>query len=358
VLLGGFLFLLALMSKEHALFLWPGLIAIDLWRRRDPGSPHRSLSRRQWFDRVFAPPHVGFGIAAAAFLFLRYLVFGWKRFLNPMGVPVHDLPLAHAGPIEHILTPFRLLWVVVRNLVWPESLCPLWAWPALKPAGQLESDVLAGMAVAALLLVAIIICWRRRVLAGAAVAGLVFTLIMPIQAFPAAAWFYAERWLYLPTVLAAAIVAAAMRHWGRAATVGGLAAAFLLLPQTWQYAGKFADDLTMHREVILRQPDNFHGRRNYAVLLYQSGRYTEAVQASNQVVERFGPVVDAYHVQMLSYLELGDGRRALDALHILEALQRDVIGPPLAEPRRRAEALLAQSRRWPASVPSSAPDFE
>jgi len=340
----GLLFLAALMSKENAIFLWPVLMAIDLWHRRDPNLPSSRLPRREWFNRVFAPPHISFALAAATFLVFRCMVFGWRTHLEAERTRIYEVPMAHVGWIEHLLTPFRLLWLVIRNLVLPDSLCPIWSYPALAPADRLYGDVLAGIAVAAIVLAMIAVLWRRRDLAGALLAGTIVTLAIPIQAVPGVSWFYAERWLYLPTVLIAVLIGAALRKWGRAAAVGGVAAAFLLLPQSWQYSAKFADDLTMQREVILRQPGSFQGRRIYAAVLYHQGRYSEAIQAANQLIERFGEVSDAYKILLLSHLELGDGRGALDAIDKYEDLRRHFPEPALVAERHRALRLIAGQR--------------
>lgn len=352
-LVSAFLLLAATMSKEHAIFVWPGLLAIDLWRRFDTQAAASRLSRRDWFNQYLGPAHFGYALAAATFLFFRYLVFGWKTHLEADRTRIYEVPMAHVGLLEHVLTPFRLLWLVVRNLLFTESLCPIWSYPALSPANGLYGDVLAGMALAIVLAVLIAVLWTRRHLAGGLLLGLVFTLLIPIQAIPVARWFYAERWLYLPTVFVAVLVAAGVRRWGRAAAVGGLAASFLLLPQTWQYGAKFADDLTMHREVILRQPNNFQGRRNYASVLYHQGQYREAIQAANQLLERLPNVKDAYQTLLLSYLELGDGWRALDAIEKYEHLTAGSGAPSLARERERASALIEQQRSGPtASAPT------
>ncbi|MBI4582252.1 MAG: hypothetical protein HY718_21330 [Planctomycetes bacterium] len=356
ILFSSSLLAAAVMSKEHAVFLWPALVAVDLWHRRDRDLPSSRTPVRDWVNNTFAPPHVGFAFAVAAFLFCRYLVFGWKTHLEAERTRIYEVPMAHVGLIEHLLTPFRLLWTVVRNLTWPDSLCPIWSYPALSPADGLYGDVLAGIVVAAALVGAVVVLWWRRDLTGALLAGLLLTLAIPIQAVPVARWFYAERWLYLPTVLMAAPLSRVVRSRGRAATVGGLALALVLLPQSWQYAAKFADNLTMQREVIVRQPDNFQGRRNYASVLFYSGRYPEAIQAANQLVERFGKVSDAYMVLLRSYLELGDGRRALDAIETYEQLRAMIPEPGLSGARLRAEALIAQQRLHPpTSRPSTSP---
>jgi hypothetical protein len=348
IIVGSTLFLAAIMSKENAILLWPALIAIDLCRvHKQPG-----VSWRQWFNEQFAPPHIGFALAAAVFLFFRYLVFGWKMYLEGARTRIYEVPMAHVGLVEHILTPFRLLWTAIINIIWPESLCPIWGYPALAPASSLDGDVLLGMAVVALLVTVMIVLWQRRHVAAALIAGMFLMLAIPLQAIPVIRWWYAERWFYLPTIFVAVLVAWVVRKWGRATTVAGLALALVLLPQSWQYATKFKDDLTMSREVVIRQPNNYQGWRCYSAILWYEKDYRAAIKASNQMIERFGDVSDAYLVLLRSYLDLGDGRRALDAINKYEYLRRDIPEPSLAYERRQAEILISrQSSRPAASIP-------
>jgi len=352
--LNALLLLAAVMSKEHAAFVWPVLILIDLWhKRRRPEL--RAMPPREWLNRVLAPSHIGFVLAITTFMLLRFSVFGWKWRMENARTRIWEDPMAHVGLIEHVLTPFRLLWLTLVNLVWPPNLCPIWSYPALSPADHLAPDVIAGMVLAMLLLLLIGLLWRWRNLCGALLAGSLVTLAIPIQALPLAHWFYAERWLYLPTVLIAALVGACVCRWGRAASIAGITLAIVLLPQSWQYAGKFADNITLQREAIRRQPDNFHARRNLASVYYFQGQYDEAIQVARQLIERFEPVSDAYLVLLKSYLELGDGRRALEAIDQYESLRRDFPEPSLSEDRQRAEVLLRSQQSRPATATGSSP---
>lgn len=350
IVLSSLLLAGAVMSKEHAVFLLPALMVIDIWHRHDPSQHVSRLGRRDWFNRIFGPAQAGFVLACAVFLLFRYAVFGWQTHLPAEYTRIWEVPMAHVGLIEHVLTPFRLLWVFATNLAWPDSLCPIWSYPALRPAEKIAPDVAAGIIACAAMLIVLVVLWRKRFLAGAMLAGLILTLLLPLQVIPAPRWFYAERWFYLPTVFVAVLVGWAVRRWGRAAMVAGLTVSLVLCPQSWQYAAKFADDVTMTREVIVRQPDNFQGRRNYTSVLYHLGRYPEAIQAANQLIERFGPVPDAYVVLIGSHLELGDGRRALEAIDKLEQLESE--STLLLQSGRRQEALelLAKQRLRPSQT--------
>lgn len=350
----AFLFLAALMSKEHALFVWPILLLIDLWRRRQLSATARS-GLRDWFNRVLAPSHMGFVLASAIFLFLRFTVFGYRVVLDSSRTLVWAAPMGHATLAEHFFTPFRLCWLTLEVLAWPARLCPIWSMSALLPADHLAWDVMAGLMLVVALAVVIGVCWWRAKLTGAVVAGILITLAIPLHVVPLAHWLYAERWLYLPTVFIAIAFGAGLSRLHFAGLAVGLAASLLLLPTTWQYGPKFADNRTLNLEVIRRQPDNYMGRRNLAVQFYKAGEYAAATQAATEIIDRFNkkpelqqryePISVPYYILLKSYLAMGDGTRAMEALDTYEWLRQMVPQPSLTAERREAQALIERDNK-------------
>ncbi len=351
--LNALILLLALMSKEHSLFVWPVLILYDIWRFRRMRGPGRP-SLRDWLNNVAAPAHAGFILAIATFFFFRFYVFGQFYRLEADRVRVWESPVAHATLVEHLLTPFRLLWLTLKLTVWPPALCPIWSIPALSLPNGLAPDVIAGMVLLVLIATLSAFAWRRGSPSGALLAGLLILLAIPVQALPMAHWLFAERWLYLPSVLMAVLVAAVLARVPVAGWALGLTAAVVLLPASWQYSSKFANNRIMNEEVVRRQPDNFQGRRNLAVALYYQGEYREAIEAAREVAERFKPgVSDPYWVILKSHLALGEGREALEAIDTYEWIRSSLPGPSLTEERQEAEALIA--RQASASRPAGEP---
>lgn len=336
------LLLLAVMTKEHALMVWPALMLYDGWQyRRMRGAGREALSR--WVNNRILPAHLGFILAATTFFLLRFSVFGEHYRMEPTRMRVWENPVGHAILIEHLLIPFRLLWVTLEITVWPRRLCPIWSIPAVSLPRELAPDVVAGMLLLALLVALSVALWRRGSALGALIGGLLILLAMPVQALPMANWLYAERWLYLPSALMAVPVAAGLARIPVAGWALGLAVSGVLLPASWQYGPKFADNRTMNQEVVERQPDNFQGRRNLAIVYCQQGSYREAIDAAREVIERFGPAVsDPYWVLIQSHLALGEGREALEAIETYEWTRRGLPGTSLTEERRRAEALVAR----------------
>jgi len=358
-LLNPLIFLAGVMSKEHVLFVWPVLLVYDLWRYRQLPAPRRPMLR-EWLDKVAAPAHAGFMLAISAFFFLRFSVFGWQFRLDATRVRFWESPVAHATLTEHVLTPFRLLWLTLKLLVWPPSLCPIWSIPALSLPRGPDADVLAGMILLSAVLIASRMLWRRSPM-GVVLIGSLFLLAIPIQVLPMAHWIYAERWLYLATVLPAVLIAAALARLGRWGCTLGLAAAIVLLPASWQYGGAYRDFKTMLTEVVRRQPENFQGWKLLANLYCHVGEHREAIHAAREAIERFSnvgprPPDDPYLVLAISHIALGEGRPALEALDRYEWLRREIPGPMNIDGyRRQAEALIAAeaARSRPATRPEA-----
>ncbi len=314
------LFLGAIMSKEHALFLWPIILLIDLAYRRMAPSDQR-LPLRLWFNRYLAPRHLGFALACAVFFTLRFAVFGQHLLPPPASFRIWEHPMGHVGLLEHILTPFRLLALIGLLLIQPSRLCPIWSVPALSPADHLSGDVLVGMLLAVALLALAGWLWVKKSLPASLLLGLLILLLIPTHALPLAKWLFAERWLYLPGILMAALVGIGLGRLKGPGLCAGLVCVCLLLPSTWSYAAKFRNNRTLFEEVVLRQPDSYKGRFYLACLNQYEHYNAEAVYAAREMITRFGPTDDAYQILFRGYLELGDGHRALQAMEMFKKLK-------------------------------------
>ncbi len=319
-ILAALLFLGAIMSKEHAILLWPILLIIDLAYRSMTPRDQRPPARL-WLNRHLAPRHAGLALACTVFFALRFVVFGQHMLPPSTSFRIWEHPMGHVGLIEHVLTPFRLLALIGQLLVQPSRLCPIWSIPALSPADHLSFDVLAGMILAGALLALAGWLWWRRSLLGAILIGLLLLLLIPTHALPLAKWIFAERWLYLPGILLAALVGIGLDRLKGPGLCVGLACLCLLLPATWSYATKFKDNHALFDEVVLRQPDSYKGRCYLGFLNHFENLHDEAIHEAQEIIARFGPTDDAYQILFLSYLELGDGHRALRAMETFKKLK-------------------------------------
>jgi protein O-mannosyl-transferase len=337
----GFLFLAAVLAKEHALLLWPGLVLLDVHHARADAGGARTrvvdLARR----------HAGYALAAGLALALRVQALGPALHLDRSATRVWDNPMAQAGPIEQLLMPLRLFGLAAELLVRPSRLVPIWSYPSLRPPTHVSWDVAAGAALLVAVVLATTFLWRRRSILAPLLAATLILLSLPLHALPFAQWVFAERWLYLPTVPLAVVVAAGLVHLGRPGVVAGLAAVLAGVPASVRYARDFRDDVAMNERVVRAQPDSFHGRRNLAIALLGAGRHADAVREAEEAIRRHG-VSDPYYVLIQGYLALGDGARALAALETFLRLNPQVPAAALHDERRRAlELLAAQSASRP-----------
>jgi hypothetical protein len=348
-LVNTLLFAGAIMSKEHAVLLWPVLLATDAMHRLRRPSGER-LGWREWFNRTLAPAHLGLVLVITVFFMLRFSIFNWRYRLEPIHANPWQNPFAGASFTEHLLTPFRLLWTSFELLWNPARLCPVWSVPATPLADRLAPDVIGGICLSVGLFALLIVLWYRRSLAAVLVAGLILMLILPVHAVPAANWLFAERWLYLAAVFAAALIGVALARLGPLTAPVALAVAVALLPATWSYIPAFSSNLTMASETVRRQPDSFQGRIFFGTMLYYEKQYAAAIAQANEMIERFGVAREPCVLMAESYLALAEPRRALDSLQGLERLPNYIPDPSIAHLIDRAHALLEPPTSAPAST--------
>jgi hypothetical protein len=345
------LFLVAVMSKEHGLLLWPALLVFDLTGRgRLPDSTRPS--RGAWINQTLPRTHVGFAVAATVFLLLRWSVLGGAFRLPDAVMRPWEDPFAGASALTRGLTALRLLWLTGRVLVLPGALCPVWSYPALAPATVVAGDVLAGAVLACAWAFGVVIGLRRGSGSAAIAAALVPLIWIVLHLPPAPHWAFAERWLYLPSVLITVLVAVPLRHLRSLGSfvLAALIAA-LLIPSTRAYARVFASDLTLTRAAVSRQPNGFHGVRNLALVQLNRRSWGDALATGRVLESRFGPTVDSDWVILNASLGAGDRTAAEAALASLRRRLQGQDSPLLQDLARRIAALPLATARSPDATP-------
>ncbi len=307
------LFAAAVLSKEHALFVWPVVVAMD-WRRRCAAARAERPPIVTWLVQLARRSHLGFAYVTAALFFMRFYIFGWAWRRAPESLPFWANPLAQADWAACVLTPFRLLWLSARLLLDPTSLSPLWNPRSLVPARSLgEPDVWGGMMLAAAVVAAIV--WGARRCAPVAVWLFAFAsfMVVPLHIVPMASWFFAERWLYLPSAALAVAAGGLVRRFGGGVVAAAIGLSFLLLPQTWSYAAAWRSDESMNRYVLQRHPDNFHAARNLGVVLLKAGRYEEVLHIASEMADRHPDAWEPYWLMVEAHSALGNAQQADEA---------------------------------------------
>jgi len=310
------LFAAAIAAKEHALLIWPIVLLIDA--RNSPFAESSPLPARRrwrtWADYLGRRGHIGFAFGAAAFFAFRFYVFGQSVRMPPSDQALWANPLAAGGWLEHVLTPFRLLWLTARLLVDPSSLCPLWGPDGLVPPhGPWEIDVWLGLILAIVLLAATFRSIRNRGPAAIGLLGFTLLLLVPLHVIPTASWFFAERWLYLPSAFLFIALAGVGRRLPKSSAIAAVCVAAILLPCAWSYARAWHDDESLNTAVLRRQPDSFQAAKNLAVLRLKQKRYEDALKIGIELRERFPDAWQPCQVLYESYLALGDTKQAEEA---------------------------------------------
>ena len=355
------LFLLALASKEHAIIVWPALLLIDGWYTRSRASkgpmPRRAprsagivpevqnaTERPEPFlRRMLASHHLGLMFALAAYLFMRWVVYGPLTTLpadmvNPFANPLLGQPLT-----VQAASAFALLGLAVRQWFLAAPLCPIWSvggWEL--PDTFLRADVLLGLAVAGAAVLTIGLGWRRRWRLGMPIAVLLLALLLPCHFVPAANWLYAERWMYLPSVFLA-VLCGGLAVWApRVSVAGALVAAALFLAVCVPYQRCWASHAAVFEGTVQRQPYSYHGLLGVASVHRQAGRVSDAAPEIGRLVDRFPQSDRTWFYQALIADERADWDAAAEALRQWGALANPETAPE--ELQRVAEHLRAHGR--------------
>ncbi len=307
------LFAAAVFSKEHALFIWPAILSLQWYQRRTEAAGARPPFTA-WLGDLARRGHIGFAYVAAAFFFLRFFIFGMHYRRPPESLPFWANPLAREDLAACLLTPFRLLWLTARLFVDPSALSPLWNPDALLPARSLrEADVWGGMFLAGLWIALIVWGCRRGRAVGIWALVFAWFMLLPLHVVPVASWLFAERWLYLPSVVLAVVVAGAVNRYGRQLALAGVCAAIVLLPQTWSYASAWRSDVSMNRYVLEAYPDNFHAANNLAWVYFVEKRYEDSLRVASELADRFPDAWEPYMCMSETYAAMGETQRAREA---------------------------------------------
>lgn len=240
---------------------------------------------RGWFWGVLAATAVGvFSKESAVVLPALLPLFGrdWRRLIRgvaatvvpiaamlalranvlasamPRSVPFTDNPIVGAGVIGGKLAALGVLGRYVWLLLWPARLSADYSWAQIPATANWAA--IATLAIAA----AVGFWWNWRAAAFAAIVLLpVSNLIFSIGTI------MAERFLYLPAIVFALVVAQACR-W----RVGQAAVAVVVLglaARTWARNPDWHDDRTMAESLVRTSPESFKGHRLLAYQLSQEG---------------------------------------------------------------------------------------
>jgi len=292
------LFLLGLLSKTAIVTLPLALLAILWWKRGT------LLWRR---DVVPVVPFLFLSAAAGS-------ITSWLEY-SSIGYRARTLDLSL---LDRCLVAGRAFWFQLSKLLWPSNLTfvyPRWEinaavwWQYLFP-------------LAAVVLLAIL--WSLRRWSRAPLAGMLIyvLLLLPTLGFLNIYFFLysfvADHWQYLAclgiiTPCASGIVLLFGRSkrwqaWLEPATTLLLGGVLFVL--TWQQSRMYADNETLYRTTIARNPACWMAQVNLGNMLYQAGRIPEAMDLFNQAL-RIKPAVAHYSLGN-AFIGKGQSSAAID----------------------------------------------
>ena len=228
---------------------------------------------------------------------------------------------------ERTLIAARALWFYAGKLLWPSELAviyPLWDIRV--------SDPLAwGYLAAAVTLVVVLWHFRRQLGRGPLAGALFFVVTLsPVLGFVDYGYmqfaFVADRFQYLAGIGFMAVVIGSAAYgvrrlsglWQKGALGIGVVVLVVLGLLTWRQASIYRDNETLHRHIIALNPQARDAHLNLGIILYNQGRYEEALDAARIAVEQ-RPDYSRTHANLGAALnELGRYEEA--ELHLRRAI--------------------------------------
>ena len=307
----GFAF--GLLSKEMAislpvLLVWSELVLGS--RGTDPAP------RTDWFRLLFILPHCAIGMG---FLWYRWAAV---QSLAPSGLGLGTLWQRLPGALE-VLSRYTLL------AVWPFRMQA--AYTQARPESLLSSWPLAGLTVAAVSLLFMVV-WRRRWPEAVFALGWFLLVLAPVvDLVPLAprAVNMADRYLFIPSLGICWLLAISgnylwdhfLVHSRRIAIASGIVVAALFLAWTGTtlgYSAVWQDNLVLFGRMVRDLPDAALGHHNLGIALARAGRGEEAIRALETAV-RLDPH-DVYSQLSLARIYVESGR-TIEGFRILDRLE-------------------------------------
>jgi Flp pilus assembly protein TadD len=253
--------MLALCAKTTACTL-PAALLLILWLKKIPIG---------WRRCAQVAPFVALGLG------MGLVTVWWER--NKIGT--HG-PAFAIGPLERILIASRALWFYLGKLFWPTNLSfsyPRWTISPHDPAAYvwLLATAVSGVAIG----------WARKwVGRGLEVAALFFAATLsPILGFVMMVTFLysfvADHYQYLACLGPIALVSAGLARWAwrrpllQPAFCVGLLVVLAVL--SWRQCGMYADEETLWRGTLARNPGSWMAENNLGVTLAHKGKWREAI---------------------------------------------------------------------------------
>ncbi|MYC69347.1 MAG: tetratricopeptide repeat protein [Gemmatimonadetes bacterium] len=276
------LYVAALLSKSIAVTL-PAALLIGHWWKQ---------GRITSADMLRIAPFFIVGLA---------ITIGDLSFSRPREAMAFDYSL-----VERSLIASRALWFYAGKLLWPTELSVIY------PRWDIHvADPLAwGSLVAATALVVALWHFRSQFGRGPLAGALFFAVTLsPVLCFVDYGYmeyaFVADRYQYLAGIGFMAVVIGAVAYglrrlaglWQQGVRVVATVTLVVLGMLTWQQQGIWRDAETLWHHVIALNPQARYAHRHLGIVLYEQGRYEEALDAYRVAAAQL-PDYDKIHVNL------------------------------------------------------------
>jgi len=322
------LFVLAALSKAPAV-VFPALMLLTDYYLQRP------WSRRVVVEKIpFVLVSMAFGVLALA--------------VRPEVVGVHGGVLDYSL-IERLATvPYSLVLYVFRLLA-PFNLSPLYPYPD-RVNGHLPWPVFVAPLIAGLLLlvVARVRGQRRLLLFGGGF--ILIHLILVLKAVPFGVEFMADRYLYLPTIAFALVVAELLRMARQPIRQAGVVVIAMALVAysigSYTRYSDWRDNITIYSRTLERYPNSAAAHNNLASALDAAHRPDEAL-AHYQKAAMLDPDFATPHINVGVFLV----RRRKPDEALAQFTQALTLAPDSAEAHAGAAQALVQLDRASEAIP-------
>jgi tetratricopeptide (TPR) repeat protein len=278
------LFALALLEKETGVIL-PGFLLVYEWiygpEWAQPLTVRRVLA---WCGRAIRKTWPYFLVIL---LYLPVRIHALKGFSHIV---------APLSPAQLLFTWPALIWFWIRHLLWPVGLSTFYNLPAVVHPNLRNFSLPSILDVGAVMV--LVACTRRSRALAFFATWLVLPLIpvLNLRAFVADDFAH-DRYLYLPSVGLAVLVAMALKKVcvGQPRWLGmpaSLLVAATCLAATLSYGTitgsfYFKDNLTFYAYNLTKAPQNRYVELNYATVLGEDGKYDPALAIFTDMVTRY-----------------------------------------------------------------------
>ena len=328
----GLCWVLAVGSKEHAVTLLGVVLLFDLL----PGLPVaqvRASGAARWWVRRALRCYVPMLVVVAAYVGARGVVLD-DLVRSASEVSVVDNAIAGAGQVlepgdsttaARWGTPLAVLGRALQLVVWPAPLSWDYSYAAIEPARHWsDARVLLGGAALLAMLVGVVVAWRRAPLLAGGLAFLLITYSIVSNTFVLIGTAFAERFLHLPTIGGALVVASVLAalgggRRGRGYAMGAGVVVALVLAGTSAAAVRarltdFRSEATLNAADVEAQPRSVRLWCAAGFSAWKQGDIERALACAGQAREVYEDYPDAWKLTGLARWRAGRPGPALEAL--------------------------------------------